>query len=128
MVRRVVLAALLALGIAGSGTAAQAVPDQPDAFIVTVGCADGEGGFETLRVQPHGSIAFVVDETGAATGEKLFLLSIDAAVFSDAGQLLGEFHKTYGKRTGHGEPVSCSGSFEEGPDATVFFDILVTRR
>jgi hypothetical protein len=127
MVRRVVLAAFLALGIAGSGSAAQAVPVQPDS-LVTVGCADGAGGFETLSVQPRGSIAVVFDDAGVATGEKLFLLSIDAAAFSDAGQLLGEFHKTYGKRTGHGEPVSCSGSFEEGPDVTVFFDILVTRR
>jgi len=128
MVRRFVLAALLALVLAGTGTAAQAVPVQPDFPIVTVGCADGEGGFDTLNVQPRGSFAFVFDEAGAPTGEKLFILSIDAAVFSDAGQLLGEFHKTYGQRTGHGEPVSCSGSFEESPDATVFFDVLVTRR
>jgi hypothetical protein len=128
MLRRVVPVMLLAVGIAGIGPAAQAAPAQPDFPMVTVGCAYGEGGFDTLRVLPLGSVAFVVDEGGTATGEKLFIVSLDAAVFSDTGELLGEFHKAYGKRKGHGEPISCSGSFEEGPDATVFFDVLVTRR
>lgn len=129
MLRRGVLATFLAAGIlAGSVATAQAAPMKPDFPLVTIGCADGEGGFEMLQVQPRGSIAFVFDETGAATGEKLFLRSIDAALFSDAGQLLWEYNKSYGKRSGHGEPVSCSGSFEKSPDGTVFFDILVTRR
>ncbi|MCH8560083.1 MULTISPECIES: hypothetical protein [unclassified Nesterenkonia] len=129
MVRRGVLATFLAAGIfAGSVTAAQAAPVKPDFPLITVGCPDGEGGYDMLQVKPRGAVAFVFDEAGVATGEKLFIRSIDAALFSDAGQLLWEYNKAYGKRTGHGEPVSCSGSFRKGSDGTVFFDVLVTRR
>ncbi|WP_146131140.1 hypothetical protein [Nesterenkonia sandarakina] len=109
-------------------TTAQAVPMRPDIPLITVGCPDGEGGYEMLQVRRHGAIAFVYDDAGVATGEKLFIRSLDAALFSDSGQLLWEYSKTYGKRTGHGEPVSCSGSFRKGSDGTVFFDVLVTRR
>ena len=103
MVRRGVLAAFLAAGIfAGSVTTAQAAPMKPDFPLITVGCPDGEGGFEMLHVRPHGAVAFVYDDAGVATGEKLFLRSIDAALFSDSGQLLWENNKTYGQRTGPG--------------------------
>ncbi|MGJ9373567.1 hypothetical protein [Nesterenkonia sp. CF4.4] len=109
-------------------TSAQAMPMRADIPLITIGCADGEGGYEMLNVRRHGAVAFIYDDAGVATGEKLFLRSIDAALFADSGQLLWEYNKTYGKRTGHGEPVSCSGSFRKGTHGTVFFDVLVTRR
>ena len=120
MVRRAGLAALLALGLAGVGTAAHAAPDPP----ITIGC--GEGG-DTFQVAPRGSIGFVLDDEGNPTGEKLFLVQIDAAFFLDDGGLVGEYHKTYGNRYGHGERIFCTGSDpEEG--GTIFYELLVTRK
>jgi hypothetical protein len=116
----------LGIGLVGTATSAQAVPDPDNKFVVTAGCPDGAGGFVFIDVIPSGSKVFVLDEEGEPTGEKLFLRSIDLATFSDAGALLFEFNKTYGNRTGHGEAVSCSGSFVGEPGTRTFFDVLVT--
>jgi hypothetical protein len=95
---------------------------------VTVGCPADVGGFEFVDVIPLGSIAFVLDAEGEATGEKYVVHSLDVAAFTDGGDLVFEFHKVYGQRKGHGEPFSCSGSFPVEPGVTAFFDVLVTRR
>lgn len=127
MVRRHAAAALMAGGVLTLGQApawAAAGPLEP---VITAGC-DEAGERFTVNIVPRGAVAFVVDEEGFRTGEKLFLVSIDAAAFTDAGALVEEFHKTYGNRTGHGEPIFCSGSFVPEPGVTVFFDALVTRR
>ena len=116
----------LGVGLAGFATAAEAVPSPERKDVFTVGCPDGEGGFVDVSVIPIGAIAFELDEDGEPTGEKFFLRSIDVAVFSDAGALLFEFHKTWGNRAGHGEPFSCSGSVVEEPGTITFFDVLVT--
>jgi len=118
---------LVALGFVGAGAApAQAVPSVEIKSVITAGCqAQGETFF--VDVIGLGAVAFVLDDSGQPTGEKLFIRSIDAAAFTDAGALVGEFHKTYGLRTGHGDPIFCSGSFVEEPGVTVFFDVLATR-
>jgi hypothetical protein len=82
----------------------------------------------SVDVIAQGVIAFVLDASGEQTGEKLFVLSLDAAALTEEGTLVGEFHKTCGERRGHGDPIFCSGSFMEQPGVTVFFDVLVTRR
>jgi len=118
---------VVALGVAGVGSApAQAVPSPQLKPVVTAGCQDERETF-FVDVIAQGAVAFVLDDSGEPTGEKLFLRSIDAAAFTDEGTLVGEFHKTYGKRNGHGDPIFCSGSFVEQPGVTVFFDVLVTR-
>jgi hypothetical protein len=125
--RRVCASILVALALVGLGsTAAQAVPSLEIKPVVTASCEDEQGEF-SVDVIGQGAIAFVLDASGEPTGEKLFLLSIDAEAFTD-GTSLGEFSKTYGQRRGHGEPISCSGSFVEEPGVTVFFEVVVTRR
>ena len=126
--RRVCASILVALALVGLGSApAQAVPSLEIKPVITAGCEDEQGTF-SVDVIAQGAVAFVLDASGEPTGEKLFTLSIDAAAFTDEGTLVGEFHKTYGQRRGHGEPIFCSGSFVEEPGVTVFFDVLVTRR
>ena len=126
--RRVCTSVLVALALALLGsTTAQAVPSPEIKPVITVGCQDEQGTF-SADVIAQGAVAFVLDANGEPTGEKLFVRSIDAAAFNDEGTLLGEFHKTYGQRSGHGDPIFCSGSFVEEPGVTVFFDVLVTRR
>ena len=128
--RRVCASILFALALVGLGsTPAQAVPSIEIKPVVTVTCEDEQGGtFSVDVVTTPGAIVFVLDANGEPTGEKLFLLSIDAEAFADDGTSLGEFSKTYGQRRGHGEPISCSGSFVEEPGVTVFFEVVVTRR
>lgn len=121
-------AVVLGVALSGIATAAQAVPSAERKDVFTVGCPDGAGGFVDVDVIPLGAIAFELDEAGEPTGAKYFVHAIDVAVFSDAGALLFEFNKTFGKRTGHGEPFSCSGSAVEEPGTITFFDVLVTRR
>jgi hypothetical protein len=126
--RQLGLAIIVALAVSAVGPApAQAVPSPQVKPVITAGCQD-EGGTFFVDVIAQGAIAFVLDSTGAPSGDKLFVLSIDAAAFTEDGTLVGEFHKTYGNRTGHGDPIFCSGSFSEEPGVTVFFDVLVTRR
>ena len=126
--RRLCTSILVALAFAGLvSTPAQAVPRPEIKPVITAGCEDAQGIF-FVDVIAQGAVAFVLDGSGEPTGEKLFVYSIDAAAFNDAGALVGEFHKTYGQRTGHGEPIFCSGSYVEEPGVTVFFDVLVTRR
>ena len=127
--RRVCASILVALALVGLGsTPAQAVPSLEIKPVVTLGCEDEQGGDFSVDVIGQGAIAFVLDASGEPTGEKLFLLSIDATAVTDDGTLVGEFSKTYGQRRGHGEPISCSGSFVEEPGVTISFDALVTRR
>ena len=126
--RRVCASILVALALVGLGsTTAQAVPSIEVKPVVTLGCEDEQGTF-SVDVIGQGAIAFVLDASGEPTGEKLFLLSIDATAVDDDGTPLGEFSKTYGQRRGQGEPISCSGSFVEEDGVTVSFDALVTRR
>jgi hypothetical protein len=119
--------ALVVVGLVTLGTASAVAAPGPLGPVITAGCQD-DGDTFVVDVVVRGAVAFVVDDEGTRTGEKLFLRSIDAAAFTDAGVLVEEFHKTYGQRTGHGDPVFCSGSFVEDPGVTVFFDALVTRR
>jgi hypothetical protein len=127
-VRRVCASVLVALALVGLGSPpAQAVPNLEIKPVITAGCQDEQGTF-SVDVISQGAVAFVLDAGGEPTGEKLFTRSIDAAAFTDEGTLVGEFHKTYGQRRGHGEPIFCSGSFVEEPGVTVFFDVLLTRR
>jgi hypothetical protein len=126
--RRVCASILVGLALAGLGsTPAQAVPGPLIKPVITAGCQDGQGTF-SVDVIAQGAVAFVLDASGEPTGEKLFIRSIDAAAFTDAGALVSEFHKTYGQRAGQGDPIFCSGSYVEEPGVTVFFDVLVTRR
>lgn len=126
--RRVCTSIVVALALAWLGsTPAQAVPSTEIKSVITAGCQGGQSTF-SVDVIALGAIAFVLDASGEPTGEKLFVRSIDAAAFNAEGTLLGEFHKTYGQRRGHGEPIFCSGSYVEEPGVTVFFDVLVTRR
>ena len=126
--RRVCISILVALALTWFGsTPAQAVPSPEIKPVITAGCQDEQGTFP-VDVITQGAVAFVLDASGEPTGEKLFVLSIDAAAFTDEGTLVGEFHKTYGERRGHGDPIFCSGSFVEQPGVTVFFDVLLTRR
>jgi hypothetical protein len=126
--RRACALILVALALVGLGsTPAQAVPSLEIKPVVTASCEDEQGEF-SVDIIPQGAIAFVLDASGEPTGEKLFLLSVDATAVSDDGTALGEFHKTYGQRRGQGEPISCSGSFVEEPGVTVTFVVLVTRR
>lgn len=121
-------AVIVGLGTGGVGLApAHAVPSPLIKPVITAGCQDEEATF-FVDVIAQGAVAFVLDDSGAPTGEKLFLRSIDAAAFTDDGTLVEEFHKTYGNRAGHGDPIFCSGSFVASPGVTVFFDALVTRR
>lgn len=121
-------AVALGVGLSGIAAAAQAAPSAEHQDVFTVGCPDGAGGFVDVDVIPLGAIAFELDEAGEPTGARYVVHSIDVAVFSDGGALLFEFHKTYGKRTGHGEPFTCTGSVVEEPGTITFFDVLVTRR
>jgi hypothetical protein len=128
--RRVCASILVALALVGLGsTPAQAVPSLEIKPVVTATCEDEQGEF-SVDVIPQGAIAFVLDASGEPTGEKLFVVSIDATAVDEEGTPLGEFHKTYGQRRGHGEPISCSGSFieENGMIVTVSFDLVATRR
>ena len=126
--RAICASVLVGLGTCGVGLApAHAVPSPLIKPVVTAGCQEGDATF-FVDVIAQGAVAFVLDDSGAPTGEKLFLRSIDAAAFTDDGTLVEEFHKTYGNRTGHGDPIFCSGSFAASPGVTVFFDALVTRR
>ncbi len=124
MVQRFGLTAALTLSLLGLGTAAHAAPPPDHEVVAVVGCADESG---TVEVLLRGGVGFVLDESGEPTGEKLFPVQVDFAVFSDEGVLLEEFHKTYGNRTGHGDPIFCTGTVDLG-DATGFFDAQVTRR
>jgi hypothetical protein len=128
--RRVCASILVALALVGLGsTPAQGVPSPEVMPVITATCEDEQGAdFSVDVVTTPGAIVFVLDASGEPTGEKLFLLSIDAEAFSDDGTLVGEFSKTYGQRRGHGEPISCSGSFVEEDGVTVFFEVVVTRR
>jgi hypothetical protein len=126
--RGVCASIVVALAFVGFGSsAAQAVPSLEVKPVVTAVCEDAQGEF-SVDVIAQGAVAFVLDASGEPTGEKLFLLSIDATAVDDEGTPLGEFHKTYGPRRGHGEPISCSGSFVEEDGVTVSFDVVVTRR
>jgi hypothetical protein len=125
--RRVLVSLVGAVALLGVwAVPAQAFPSPELKSVITVGCQDESGTF-FLEVIPQGAVAFVLADSGEPTGEILFLVSVDAAAFTDEGVLVGEFHKTYGQRTGHGDPIFCSGSFVEEPGVTVFFDVLVTR-
>ena len=127
-VRRVCASILVALALVGLGSPpAQAVPSLEIKPVITAGCEDEQGAF-SVDVIAQGAVAFVLDASGEPTGEKLFLLSIDATAVDAEGTVVGEFSKTYGQRQGHGEPIFCSGSFVEEPGVTVFFDVLLTRR
>ena len=126
--RRVCISILAALALTWFGsTPAQAVPSPEIKPVITAGCQDEQGTF-SVDVIAQGAVAFVLDASGEPTGEKLYVLSLDAAAFTDEGTLLAELHKTYGERHGHGDAIFCSGSFVEEPGVTVFFDVLVTRR
>ena len=97
---------LVGLGACGVGLApAHTAPSPLIKPVVTAGCQDGDATF-FVDVIAQGAVAFVLDDSGAPTGEKLFLRSIDAAAFTDDGTLVEEFHKTYGNRTGHGDPIT----------------------
>lgn len=128
-VRKRVAAGAVVLGLSLSAVAsgAQAVPNPEKKFTVTAGCQVGEGDPFFVGLLPLGSVAFVLDESGQPTGEKLFILSLDVAGWV-GGTLVYEFHKEYGKRTGHGEQVFCTGSFVPEPGVLAFFDVLATRR
>lgn len=114
-------AAALVVGAVGPATAA---PNPKNKDVVTVFCPDGAGGFVGLDVIATGALGFIVD---APADDKIFLRSLDLAAFDPGGTLVFEFHKTYGKRAGHGEPLSCSGSFSSPDGITTFFDALITR-
>ena len=125
-IRNVAAAAVLGLGLMAAGAApANAAPSAQLKGSITAGCfIDGETVF--VDVIPLGAVAFVLDEQGEPTGDKFFLVSLDSAAFTDEGQLVDEFNKTYGQRRGQGERFFCSGSFVPVPGITVFFDALVT--
>ncbi len=128
-VRGVCASILVALALVGLGSApAQAVPSLEVKPVVTAVCKDEQGEF-SVDVIPQGAIGFVLDDaSGEPTGEKLFLVSIDATFTDEEGTVIGGFSKTYGQRRGHGEPISCTASYVEEPGVTVSLDVLVTRR
>jgi hypothetical protein len=98
-------------------------------MVITAGCNEPGGETFSVDVVPRGATVFVLDAEGARTGEKLQLLSLDLAGFTDpGGQLVFEDSMTWGNRTGQPDRIFCSGSFIPEPGIIVFFDALATRR
>ena len=121
--RALVVGAVVTLGLAAADPIAAA-----DKLVVTAGC--NEPGGETFEVQlaPRGSIAFVLDAGGVRTGEKLHLVSLDLAGYTNpGGELVFEQHMTWGNRSGQPGRIFCSGSFIPEPGIIVFFDALAAR-
>ena len=124
MVQRFGLTAALTLSLLGLGTAAHAAPNPFHGSVGMVGCTVG-GDTVTFRVLHRGSVGFVLDESGEPTGEKLFFVVFDSAVFS--GGTLQEFDKVYGNRTGQGDRLFCTGTVDFEGDAIGFYDAVVIR-
>ena len=127
--RRSAIAAAAAVSIGlGMGTGAAAAPNPDRKLVITAGCMEAGGDPFSVDVIPLGGMAFVVGDDGEPTGEKLHLLSLDLAGFDQAGHLVFEQHKSYGKRSGQTDVIFCSGSFDAGDGVLAFFDALATRR
>ena len=129
--RRGLLALGLVVGV-GLGAASPGAAEGPPLdkkLVVTAGCNEpGEEPF-LVDLMPLGATAFVLDANGVRTGEKLHLLTLDLAGFTNpGGQLVFEQHMTWGNRSGQTDVIFCSGSFDAGGGILVFFDALATRR
>ena len=128
VLRRIILIAGFAVAVAVS-TAAPAAADPADQLVITAGCNEPGGETFFVEVTPRGSTAFVIGPEGERTGEKLHLLAIDLAGFTNpGGQLVFEQHMTWGNRTGQTDVISCSGTFFPEEGIIAFFDALATRR
>jgi hypothetical protein len=126
---RVVRGAVIVGLVAGFAAGAPLAADAAEPLVVNAGCNEPGGETFAVDLMPRGAIAFVLDADGERTGEKLHLLSLDVAGFTNpGGQLVLEDHKTWGNRTGQRDRVFCSGSFIPEPGIIVFFDALATRR
>ena len=104
---------------------------------MAVSCEFEDGTREVLISNGNGGAAgFVVDEEGAYTGETYWV--VEAAGVGWPGEWLTppdsdpvhSWSKSWGKRTGHGDPITCTArdvfTDEDGQTWTVFSTFMVT--